>query len=230
MKVGFIGLGNVGAKLSGSLLRNGVDLVVHDLSSDLVSDFVAKGAQAADSLSRARCRGTENRVRHMRAPGQPVRDYRGRCATTLVQRTVMVIDRQVIPTRLGVAEENHLFHGWNYHPALHRFVNFGFRRRQGSGVRTTEGCHVEPALIDRQVNPFAGRAGPAHQTAGQATGALLRRDVGDAFRDVIAATCKGRHRTGRLAGRGASGAGVQVLDPRQIEPLCKGQRAAIRGP
>ncbi len=48
MKVGFIGLGNVGAKLSGSLLRNGVDLVVHDLSSDLVSDFVAKGAQAAE--------------------------------------------------------------------------------------------------------------------------------------------------------------------------------------
>lgn len=28
MKVGFIGLGNVGAKLSGSLLRNGVDLTV----------------------------------------------------------------------------------------------------------------------------------------------------------------------------------------------------------
>ena len=31
MKVGFIGLGNVGAKLSGSLLRNGVDLTIHDL-------------------------------------------------------------------------------------------------------------------------------------------------------------------------------------------------------
>jgi 3-hydroxyisobutyrate dehydrogenase len=28
MNVGFIGLGNVGAKLSGSLLRNGVDLTV----------------------------------------------------------------------------------------------------------------------------------------------------------------------------------------------------------
>ena len=32
MKVGFIGLGNVGSKLSGSLLRNGVDLYVHDLN------------------------------------------------------------------------------------------------------------------------------------------------------------------------------------------------------
>ncbi|MCU9839029.1 NAD(P)-dependent oxidoreductase [Ruegeria sp. WL0004] len=47
MKVGFIGLGNVGGKLSGSLLRNGVDLTVHDLNSDLVEGFVSRGAQAA---------------------------------------------------------------------------------------------------------------------------------------------------------------------------------------
>ncbi len=45
MKVGFIGLGNVGGKLSGSLLRNGVDLTVHDLNEDLVNDYVAKGAK-----------------------------------------------------------------------------------------------------------------------------------------------------------------------------------------
>ena len=31
MKVGFIGLGNVGAKLAGSLLRNGFDLTVRDI-------------------------------------------------------------------------------------------------------------------------------------------------------------------------------------------------------
>ena len=31
MRVGFIGLGNVGSKLAGSLLRNGFDLVVRDL-------------------------------------------------------------------------------------------------------------------------------------------------------------------------------------------------------
>ncbi len=47
MKVGFIGLGNVGGKLSGSLLRNGVDLMVHDLDTDLVAGFVARGATAA---------------------------------------------------------------------------------------------------------------------------------------------------------------------------------------
>jgi len=31
MKIGFIGLGNVGGKLSGSLLRDGFDLTVRDL-------------------------------------------------------------------------------------------------------------------------------------------------------------------------------------------------------
>lgn len=49
MKIGFIGLGNVGGKLSGSLLRNGHDLVVRDLNDDLVAKFVAKGAAAAES-------------------------------------------------------------------------------------------------------------------------------------------------------------------------------------
>ena len=32
MKVGFIGLGNAGGKLAGSLLRNGFNLTVLDLS------------------------------------------------------------------------------------------------------------------------------------------------------------------------------------------------------
>lgn len=46
MKVGFIGLGNVGGKLAGSLLRNGIDLVAHDLDAGLVDGFVARGATA----------------------------------------------------------------------------------------------------------------------------------------------------------------------------------------
>ena len=40
-----VGLGNVGGKLSGSLLRNGVSLQVHDLDEVLVEAFVAKGAK-----------------------------------------------------------------------------------------------------------------------------------------------------------------------------------------
>lgn len=47
MKVGFIGLGNVGGKLSGSLIRNGHDVMVRDLDDTLVAAAVAKGATAA---------------------------------------------------------------------------------------------------------------------------------------------------------------------------------------
>lgn len=49
MKTGFIGLGNVGAKLAGSLLRNGHDLTVRDLDKTLAEPFLAKGAKWADS-------------------------------------------------------------------------------------------------------------------------------------------------------------------------------------
>lgn len=49
MKVGFIGLGNVGGKLAGSILRNGFDLTVRDLNPDFVADFVSRGASAAES-------------------------------------------------------------------------------------------------------------------------------------------------------------------------------------
>ena len=49
MKIGFIGLGNVGGKLAGSILRNGFDLTVRDLDRSLAEPFLAKGAHWADS-------------------------------------------------------------------------------------------------------------------------------------------------------------------------------------
>lgn len=49
MKVGFIGLGNVGGKLAGSLIRNGKDVTVRDLDRDLAQKFVDEGASWADS-------------------------------------------------------------------------------------------------------------------------------------------------------------------------------------
>lgn len=49
MKVGFIGLGNVGGKLSGSLLRNGHDVTVRDLDAELVAAARSKGASVANS-------------------------------------------------------------------------------------------------------------------------------------------------------------------------------------
>ena len=49
MKIGFIGLGNVGAKLAGSIQRNGFDLTVRDLDGDLAAPFLSQGALWADS-------------------------------------------------------------------------------------------------------------------------------------------------------------------------------------
>ena len=49
MKVGFIGLGNVGGKLAKSLLRNKFDLTVRDLDKDLTKSFSDLGAKVAYS-------------------------------------------------------------------------------------------------------------------------------------------------------------------------------------
>ena len=47
MKIGFIGLGNVGGKLAGSLLRNKFDLTVRDLDENLTNEFKNLGAKVA---------------------------------------------------------------------------------------------------------------------------------------------------------------------------------------
>ena len=49
MKIGFIGLGNVGGKLAESLLRNKFDLTVRDLDNNLTNEFKAKGVKVANS-------------------------------------------------------------------------------------------------------------------------------------------------------------------------------------
>lgn len=49
VSVGFIGLGNVGGKLAGSLLRNGIDLTVRDLDRDVAATFLDGGAKWGES-------------------------------------------------------------------------------------------------------------------------------------------------------------------------------------
>ncbi len=49
MKIGFIGLGNVGGKLAGSLLRNKFDLTVRDIDQNLIQPFINLGAKSANS-------------------------------------------------------------------------------------------------------------------------------------------------------------------------------------
>ena len=43
-RVGFIGLGNVGGKLAGSLIRNKLDVMVRDLDQDIAQPFLDQGA------------------------------------------------------------------------------------------------------------------------------------------------------------------------------------------
>ena len=45
--IGFIGLGNVGGKLAGCLLRNRADLVVRDIDEERVRSFTDREAAAA---------------------------------------------------------------------------------------------------------------------------------------------------------------------------------------
>ena len=49
MKIGFIGLGNVGGKLAGSLLRNKFNLTVRDLDQNLTKSFIDQGSKVANS-------------------------------------------------------------------------------------------------------------------------------------------------------------------------------------
>ena len=49
MKIGFIGLGNVGGKLAASLLRNKFDLTVRDIETKLTNDLKNKGAKVSNS-------------------------------------------------------------------------------------------------------------------------------------------------------------------------------------
>ena len=51
MHVGFIGLGNVGAKLAGSVLRNGLELTVRDLDRSAAEALIEKGALFGETAS-----------------------------------------------------------------------------------------------------------------------------------------------------------------------------------
>ena len=68
MKIGFIGLGNVGAKLAGSLQRNGFDLIVRDLDSATANALLDKGAEWADTCQ-ALAQGADLIITCLPSPG-----------------------------------------------------------------------------------------------------------------------------------------------------------------
>src|ERR1700746_3764609 len=51
MKVGFIGIGNIGAPIAGQLLRAGHSLIVHDLRREAAEALVSAGASWSDSVA-----------------------------------------------------------------------------------------------------------------------------------------------------------------------------------
>ena len=69
MKVGFIGLGNVGSKLAGSLLRNGFDLAVRDIDRSAA----APPGGPWGGLGAQPCRHGRQRRRDHHLPAQPGR-------------------------------------------------------------------------------------------------------------------------------------------------------------
>ena len=67
MKIGVIGLGNVGAKLAASLLRNGFDLTVHELDATAAAPLLDDGAHWAESPA-ALARGVDMVVTCLPSP------------------------------------------------------------------------------------------------------------------------------------------------------------------
>jgi 6-phosphogluconate dehydrogenase len=51
MKIGFIGLGKMGANMVERLLQNGHKIVVYDLNNEAKRSIGEKGAETADSLT-----------------------------------------------------------------------------------------------------------------------------------------------------------------------------------
>jgi 3-hydroxyisobutyrate dehydrogenase len=51
MKIGFVGVGNIGHHLAASLLRAGFEVTVFDLDKSAIDRLVALGARAANSPS-----------------------------------------------------------------------------------------------------------------------------------------------------------------------------------
>ena len=52
MKIGFVGLGNVGGKLANSLIRNKFDLTVRDLDENLTKPFLKLGANEKELMGK----------------------------------------------------------------------------------------------------------------------------------------------------------------------------------
>ena len=68
MRIGFVGLGRLGAPLAANLLQAGFDLVVHDSDPDAASALGSRGAQVAQS-AQAVARAVDAVITCLPSPG-----------------------------------------------------------------------------------------------------------------------------------------------------------------
>ncbi len=70
MKVGFIGLGSMGAGMSRNLIKAGNDLVVYNRTRSLAQEMQSLGAKVAETASEESNRGDELTIRSEVSDGQ----------------------------------------------------------------------------------------------------------------------------------------------------------------
>ena len=91
MQLGMIGLGRMGAGMAARLLRDGHDLVVHDLDADAVSRSVEGGARGVQSLDDLPARLDRPRAVWVMVPsGQPAEDAVTRLGALLEAGDVVI--------------------------------------------------------------------------------------------------------------------------------------------
>lgn len=67
MKVGFIGLGKMGAGICSNIVKNGIDVVVYDINPANMQKFVDMGASSAATVKEL---AAQVRVHHLCAHAQ----------------------------------------------------------------------------------------------------------------------------------------------------------------
>src|SRR6266513_1879797 len=90
-QIGFIGLGNMGQPMAGSLLKAGYTLTVYNRTASKAEPLIAKGAKRHSSLDEhgvalhiAQAGGTARATRQYLSRGPCFRATRGRCCTEAV--------------------------------------------------------------------------------------------------------------------------------------------------
>jgi 3-hydroxyisobutyrate dehydrogenase len=97
MRIGFIGLGNMGAPMARNLLKAGHDLIVHDVVATAVRDTVALGGSAAGSIRAVATADIDLLITMLPAGPQVEEVYLGTDGVlAAVNRGVLLIDSSTI--------------------------------------------------------------------------------------------------------------------------------------